>query len=391
LPSSLPRDVDIHIRITSLNTPTVSTTCTVHIEATLLPELSCTAHTTPDDTLHYSISTLEYDQLKFTATLSNNGSIAASELEATILLSPNISLPTSESAIKYLGRPLPNDSSWTVEWELLPEKRREGTLDTIRVEFRAGKLSTYCSDAIFIIGIPPVTVFTIPRDIVERHGNEFTAPIIIDESQNKDITDIELIVTYDADLLEFIEWDRDSTLLAEGWNISASGGDGRISFHAVRTAVPLDGIGELIRMRYRVRFGSGDDILRWDVSPLVFDSLQSTVNRGSVLARYYNGQAMVSGDCLYPLQATKQFVIGSSPNPFNPDTRIHVSLPAAFHVSLEIVDALGRRIQHLHEGLLDAGTHSFRFDASGLPSGSYVALLRFNGVPISTHRMMLLR
>ncbi|PLX23734.1 MAG: hypothetical protein C0600_14200 [Ignavibacteria bacterium] len=391
LPTPQPRDLEIRLRISSGNNPTVTTACTVHIEAALLPELHCAAATLPEDTLHYSIATLEYDPLHFTATLRNSGSIAAQELEATLLLPPNISLPATESAIKYLGRPLPEDSTWTVQWELVPEKKRNGTLDTIRVEFRAGELTAECFDAIFIIGIPPVTVFTVPRNIVERHGREFTVPILIDESQNKDIQDIELFINYDASLIDFIEWERDSTLLADDWSISASGGDGRISFHAKRSDEALEGIGELIRMRYRVRFGDGDDILRWAVSPVEFDSLASAVNRGSVLARYYNGQVMVSGDCLYPLEATKQFVIGNSPNPFNPVTVIHCSISETREVSLEVRDALGRQVTTLHEGTLEAGTHRFHFDAAGLPSGYYFALLRLDGRPISIRRMLLLR
>lgn len=391
LPTTVPRDLDIQLRITSSNNPTVTTTCSIHIEAALLPELYCSAATIPDDTLHYSIATLEYDPLHYTVVLRNEGSIAANDLEATLLLPPNISLPSTESAIKYLGTPLPEDSTWTVTWELLPEKRREGSLDTIRVEFRAGELKAECFDAIFIIGIPPVTVFTVPRNIVERHGREFTAPILIDESQNKDIKDIELFINYDASLIDFIEWERDSTLLDDGWNITAAGGNGRISFHATRTDQALEGIGELIRMRYRVRFGDGDDILRWDISPLEFDSLSSTVNRGSVLARYYNGQVMLSGDCLYPLEATKQFVIGSSPNPFNPVTQVHCRLAESHTVSIEVRDALGRMVSTLHDGLLAAGNHRFRFDARALPSGYYFAILRINGVPLSLHRMLLLR
>jgi hypothetical protein len=391
LPVALPRDLNIRVRISSAKQPTVTTMCDVHVEAALAPSLTCEASTTPDDTLHYALATLEYDALTFSATLRNSGSISAMDVEATILLPPNISLPTSEASVKYLGKPLPRDSSWQVSWSLLPEKKREGTLDTIRVEFRSGPLSTVCGDWIFIVGIPPVTVFTIPSDIVERYGREFTTPILIDESQNKDITDIDLVVTYDAELLEFLDWELDSTLLESGWNIGATGGDGRISFHAVSTDSALQGTGDLIRMHYRVRFGSEDDILRWDVSPLAFDSLASTVNRGSVLARYYNGQAMVSGDCLYPLKATQNFVLSSSPNPFNPVTRLRFHLPAGRIITLLVYDALGREVARLHDGWLSAGDHVFPFDAQALGSGGYLAVLFADGRPMSSHRLLLLR
>ncbi|MBN1446390.1 MAG: hypothetical protein JXA28_00565 [Bacteroidetes bacterium] len=391
LPVQHPRDLDIRVRIVSSNSPTVSTICTVHIAAALVPELSCVAATVPDDTLHYGIATLEYDPLTFTATVFNNGSIAARDMQATILLPPNISLPSEESAVKYLGQPLPPDSFWTVTWQLTPETKRDGALDSIRVEFRSTALSTTCGDWIFIIGIPPVTVFTLPRDIVERHGREFTASILIDESQNKDIKDIELFVEYDDRLVTFLAWERDGTLLERNWNISAGGGNGRVSFHAHNPGTPLEGTGELLRMRFRVRFGDGADILRWAISPLDFDTLASSVNRGSILARYYHGQAMVSGDCLYPLEATRNFVIGNRPNPFNPSTSIDVTLADPAYVTLEILDALGRSVTVLHEGDLRAGTRSFLFDAAQLPSGTYIAVLRAAGTPVAYHRMLLLR
>ena len=391
LPVALPRDLNIRVRISSAKQPTVSTMCAVHVEAALAPLLTCEATTMPEDTLHYALATLEYDALTFSATLRNSGSISAKDVEATILLPPNISLPTSEASVKYLGDPLARDSSWQVSWQLLPEKKRDGTLDTIRVEFRSGSLSTVCGDWIFIVGIPPVTVFTIPSDIVERYGREFTTPILIDESQDKDISDIELFVTYDSELIEFLGWKLDSTLLEDGWNIGASGGDGRISFHAVTNDSTLQGTGALIRMHYRVRFGSGDDILRWDVSPLVFDSLASKVNRGSVLARYYNGQAIVSGDCLYPLKATRNFVISSSPNPFNPVTHLHFHLPTEGVITLLIYDALGREVARLHDGNLSPGDHVFAFDAHALGSGGYFAVLLADGRPMSSHRLLLLR
>jgi len=391
LPVEQPRDLELLVRIISTNNPTVSTVCAVHIAAALVPELTCTANTVPDDTLHYSIATLEYDPLTWTATVYNNGSIAARDVQATVLLPPNVSLPSSESAVKYLGRPLPPDSSWTVTWDLTPEKRREGSLDTIRVEFRSGALTSICDDWIFVIGIPPVTVFTLPGNLVARYGKEFTASILIDESQHKDIKNIELFVTYDASLVEFLSWERDGTLLEEDWNISASGGDGRVSFHARNPAAALEGIGELIRMRFRVRFGDGDDILRWAITPLEFDTLSSAVNRGSVLARYYHGQAVVSGDCLYPLQATRDYVISNRPNPFNPATQIDVTLRHDADVTLDVYDRLGRRVARLFEGRLHTGTRAFRFDAAQLPSGTYLAVLRAAGVPVATRRMLLLQ
>ncbi len=392
LPVQVARDLQIRVRITSRNSATVTTSCALHIEAALLPALHCVAATEPADTLHFNTSTLEHDVLRFSAIVTNNGSIAARDLQATILLPPGISLPSQESTVQYLQNPLDVDSSWTVTWLLQPQKKRDGSLDTIRVEFRTGTITTYCEDWIFIIGIPPVTVFTIPRNVVERFDRKVTVPIIIDESQNKDINDIELFVTYDASKIEFLEWETENTLLASGWMVSADGGNGRISFHAIMPGGHLEGIGELIRMTFRVRFGDGADILRVDSSPLEFDSLASSVNKGSILVRYYNGDVIVSGDCLYPLTATKKYVVlNNAPNPFNPSTVLHFALPKRAYVTLTIFDTFGREIAVVKEGEMDIGSHSFSFDGTGIASGSYLAVLRVDGAPIAVRRMLLLR
>ncbi|RMH58615.1 MAG: choice-of-anchor B family protein [Bacteroidetes bacterium] len=61
------------------------------------------------------------------------------------------------------------------------------------------------------------------------------------------------------------------------------------------------------------------------------------------------------------------------PNPFNPATRLTLTLGTAQRVTLAVYDALGREVARLHDGPLAAGTHAFVFEApAGLPSGSYV-------------------
>ncbi len=59
------------------------------------------------------------------------------------------------------------------------------------------------------------------------------------------------------------------------------------------------------------------------------------------------------------------------PNPFNPSTTIRYSLASAGHVSLKVYNVLGQQIASLADEQQPAGTHEMRFDASGLPSGTY--------------------
>jgi hypothetical protein len=392
LPVSMPRDIEFILRVTSRNAPVVSTRCELHIAAALKPAFACHAWTTPLDTLHYNIASLEYDGLRFSATLRNNGTIAARDLEAAILLPSGLGLPSSEATLLRRSEPLEVDSIWTVSWTLLPVHRREGTLDTIRVEFRSGALRSYCEDWIFIIGIPPVTVFTIPRYSLERYGREVTAPILIDESQHKDIQEINLHISYDASLVELIALETENTLLADGWSVIGNTQPGQLSILALSQAGPLTGTGELLHMRFKVLFGDGDDILRHAGTLLQFDTVRSSVNRGSILARFYDGYVTVSGDCLYPLEANENFVIfDNRPNPFNPSTVLGFELRRSGFVTIQLHDASGRRLRILHAAQHDSGRHEFTLHATDLPSGRYYAVLLLDGMPSAERTLLLVR
>ncbi len=64
------------------------------------------------------------------------------------------------------------------------------------------------------------------------------------------------------------------------------------------------------------------------------------------------------------------------PNPFNPATNIEFELPQNEHVTLEIFDITGRKVTTLVDETIEAGTHSIKFDASGLSSGVYIYRIR---------------
>lgn len=78
------------------------------------------------------------------------------------------------------------------------------------------------------------------------------------------------------------------------------------------------------------------------------------------------------------------------PNPFNPTTRIEFEIPESDHVTVSILDALGRHISTLMEQTLSAGSHTVAFDGSGMSSGTYFVRLT---VPqgSATTKMILLK
>ena len=59
------------------------------------------------------------------------------------------------------------------------------------------------------------------------------------------------------------------------------------------------------------------------------------------------------------------------PNPFNPVTQITFELMEPEWVTLNVYDALGRRVRDLADGVYTSGRHQIEFDGAGLPSGQY--------------------
>ncbi|PAP77125.1 ThuA domain-containing protein [Rubrivirga marina] len=59
------------------------------------------------------------------------------------------------------------------------------------------------------------------------------------------------------------------------------------------------------------------------------------------------------------------------PNPADRSVEVEVRVAAAGHATVEVFDALGRRVLQLHDGPLAAGVHTLAADVSALPSGVY--------------------
>ena len=68
-------------------------------------------------------------------------------------------------------------------------------------------------------------------------------------------------------------------------------------------------------------------------------------------------------------------LLGNYPNPFSAETSISFVIPKVMYVVIEVYDALGRKVEEVHEGTLQAGTHNIRWNLSSkartYPSGLY--------------------
>jgi hypothetical protein len=82
------------------------------------------------------------------------------------------------------------------------------------------------------------------------------------------------------------------------------------------------------------------------------------------------------------------------PNPFNPSTTIYYGLPEESSVELKIYDILGTEIMKYSQEQQAAGYHKINFDASELPSGTYIYRVKAVGTArtfIETKKMILMK
>jgi len=78
------------------------------------------------------------------------------------------------------------------------------------------------------------------------------------------------------------------------------------------------------------------------------------------------------------------------PNPFNPAVTLDFTLARAGRVEIAVYDLRGRQVARLADGEHSAGAHSLRWDAAGLPSGTYLVRSRAHGT-VATRRCLLVK
>lgn len=78
------------------------------------------------------------------------------------------------------------------------------------------------------------------------------------------------------------------------------------------------------------------------------------------------------------------------PNPFNPSTQIHFSLPSAEFVTLKVFDVLGNEVATLMNEEKPTGSYEVEFNASKLSSGIYLYKLS-TGTFVQTRKMILVK
>ncbi len=122
-----------------------------------------------------------------------------------------------------------------------------------------------------------------------------------------------------------------------------------------------------------------------EIIPLADENLEANL----LLAQYAG--AVLTGTLDEAGTHPDGFLLGANfPNPFNPSTQIPFVLSEAGNARLAVYDVLGREVALLTDGLLAVGSHVATFDASGLPSGVYMARLGVAG-QVQIQTMLLIK
>lgn len=246
--------------------------------------------------------------------------------------------------------------------------------------------------------------YHMPRHIHVLTGQEFRFPIFVDTDlepfQAKGYT---IFLRYDPTHLEDIDVDIERTLSHDASiQIYGDAGDREIRVTMFNNEVLKGGGPEEVRPLLFVKFRSflveGDNPLEFQEDVPIHFNIRlkdKQVEDYCVAQKARLGVIALDSTCAeiwltdgVDLPETPELQ-PNFPNPFNPTTDIIFGLEKEQPVRVEIVNPLGQIVRTLVDDVRPRGRYRVKFDASGLPSGTYTAQLVCNGVMQRLHRMVL--
>jgi|GEM_PF-1452173 len=244
-----------------------------------------------------------------------------------------------------------------------------------------------CEDSVFVPlsgQVDAATASLALDDLEAEIGARISIPIRLISAQNLAITGTH---SFTADIVfnRSMLWPEEITsgTGVATYTTTEEGGDLRVSVTVEQTASPVTGtVAELTCL---VMLGNAETTpLRFENFAWTEGTAATDVTGGGFTAR---GICQEGGPRLIALP-TMMKLYQNAPNPFNPSTTLRWYLPAEADIDLRVYDALGREVAVLARGMHAAGLHTAVFDAAGLGSGSYFAVLR-SGAKVRVIRMVL--
>lgn len=126
-----------------------------------------------------------------------------------------------------------------------------------------------------------------------------------------------------------------------------------------------------------------------------YSYVDNTVNPGTFTYRLkqvdFNGKANYSNEIEVQVTPPLRFGLEQNyPNPFNPTTTIKYSTIKSGVVKLTVYNILGQEVRTLINAFENAGFHQVNFDATNLPSGTYIYQLQTDN-HTSVKKMILMK
>ena len=227
---------------------------------------------------------------------------------------------------------------------------------------------------------------TIPvslPDTSAAQGAELCIPLEVGNVTGQNITAFEFTVTFDPDLVNVVDPYFGLTGgLADGWTVLQTHDNqtGLINVGGFGTTA-LSGQGQLLCLQFQVL----PEAPRDSVSPLNFTSFM--FNEGTPTAETSNGSLTV-----LPVGANDEengWTIPSNhyfsqnyPNPFNPTTMFEFGVPRTSHIIVRAFDILGRQVDVLADGMIQAGHHQVIWNCGDCSSGVYLVVMSGDGFNI---------
>lgn len=113
----------------------------------------------------------------------------------------------------------------------------------------------------------------------------------------------------------------------------------------------------------------GDSLrVKWNVK--CYTQLDSAVSSSTYLVTLL--RTVIGIQQISSLVPDKYFINPNYPNPFNPETNIKFGLPALSKVKITVYDLLGKEVDVLMNGNLEAGEYNANWNASNFSSGIYI-------------------
>lgn len=84
------------------------------------------------------------------------------------------------------------------------------------------------------------------------------------------------------------------------------------------------------------------------------------------------------------------FAITAYPNPFNPSTKLRVTVPASGEYRISVTGILGNTEMEIFSGHVEKGVHEYHVAMEGLASGIYIARVTGQGINV-LHKLLLLK